>query len=334
MVSIVVPVKDRVLLLQETLYSVRNQTYPNWELLLVDDGSNHSTLTILHQWASKDRRIRLICRNGTPHGANRCRNIGLRASNREYLIFLDSDDCLEASCLENRVGYMVNNPDIDFAVFGCHVFRVTPNDSRLYYNCHTGRGDLVRFLAWDNPWGTTCPIWRRRALQRLHWDEALPSLQDWDFHVRALITGLRHKKVPSADWYYRLPAPERPSTSRQIRLPDHLVSHERVLATLWRRLRETGLLQRESKIALAGIHFSLAVSWAASGQRRNATSLWQAALVRNLVTKVEYFEGLAYLRVYLNKFARRAFNLYLNLRWPPTLLHRRSPTRYRASSLI
>ena len=166
----------------------------------VDDGSNGSTLAFLQEWASKDKRIRLICRDGTPSGANRCRNLGLQASSGEYVIFLDSDDCLAPTCLAHRVCYMLNNPHVDFGVFGCHLFRVTPNDLPLYYNCHSGRSDLVRFLLWDNPWGTTCPMWRRRSLQRLRWDETLPSLQDWDFHVRALISSLRHEKIPTADW--------------------------------------------------------------------------------------------------------------------------------------
>ena len=200
LVSIVTPVKDRLSPLRDTLFSVRNQTYWNWELLVVDDGSNGSTLAFLQEWASEDKRIRLICRDGSPSGANRCRNLGLKAANGEYVIFLDSDDCLAPTCLAHRVCYMLNNPHVDFGVFGCHLFRVTPNDLPLYYNCHSGRSDLVRFLLWDNPWGTTCPMWRRRSLQRLCWDEALPSLQDWDFHVRALISGLRYEKVPAADW--------------------------------------------------------------------------------------------------------------------------------------
>jgi hypothetical protein len=332
-VSIIVPVKNRVLLLLDTLLSVRNQTYRNWELLIVDDGSNDSTLTNLQEWASKDERIRLLCRDGTPSGANRCRNLGLRASNGEYVIFLDSDDCLAPTCLAHRVCYMLNNPHVDFAVFGCHLFRVTPNDLPLYYNCHSGRSDLVRFLLWDNPWGTTCPMWRRRSLQRLCWDETLPSLQDWDFHVRALISGLRYEKVPTADWYYRLPAPDRPSTSRQIGSPEHLASYERLLGTLCQTLREIGLLEGEPRIALAGAHFTVAVSWSVRGHNRNAKGVWRAALLRKLITAVQYLEGVAYLTVYPNRSVRRVVNAYLNLRWPPTLQHRWSSTFRRASNL-
>jgi glycosyltransferase involved in cell wall biosynthesis len=332
-ISIIVPVKDRALLLPDTLHSVRSQTYPHWELVIVDDGSNDSTLALLQDWASKDRRIRLIRREGTPSGTNRCRNLGFKASLGDYLIFLDSDDCLAPTCLANRVPYMVNNPHIDFGVFGCHLFRVTPNDLPLYYNCHSGRSDLVRFLAEDNPWGTTCPIWRRRALERLYWDETLPSFQDWDFHIRALIAGLRHKKVPIADWYYRLASPEQPSISRQVGLPEHLAPRERLLSTLWRTLRDGGLLERESETALAGIHFNLAISWSAFGQYHNATNLWRTTLVRKLVTELQYLEGLAYLKGYPHKFVRRALKLYLNLRWPSTLQHKRSSTRYRARSL-
>jgi glycosyltransferase involved in cell wall biosynthesis len=332
-VSIIVPVKDRALLLPDTLHSVRSQTHPHWELIIVDDGSSDSTLALLQHWALQDRRIHLLRREGSPSGANRCRNLGVKASTGEYIIFLDSDDCLAPVCLADRVSYMLDNPHIDFGVFGCHLFRVTPDDSPLYYNVHSGRSDLVRFLAWDNPWGTSCPIWRRSALQGLCWDESLPSVQDWDFHIRALISGLRYEKVPIADWYYRLSAPDRPSTSRQIGSPQHLVPYERLLCKVWRELRERGLLAGEPRTALAGAHFTLAACWSLRGYYRNSRRVWRAALRRKLVTRIQHVEGSAYLSVYPNRFMRRAVRLYLSLRWPSTLQHRRSPTRFRASSL-
>ena len=190
---------------------------------------------------------------------------------------------------------MLENPQIDFGVFGCHLFRLTPNDCPLYYNVYSGRNDLVRFLAWDNPWGTTCPIWRRSALQRLFWDESLPSVQDWDFHVRALISRLRYEKVPVADWCYRLPSPDRLSTSREIGSPEHLVSYERLLCKLWRTLREMGFLVGEPRIAFAGAHFSLAACWSLRGHYRESMRVWRAALRRKLVTGVQHLEGSAYL---------------------------------------
>ena len=333
LVSIIVPTKNRLPLLTEAMHSIRDQTCPNWELIIVDDGSSDSTRDCVRVWTLEDRRIRLVCRSNAPSGANHCRNLGVSASSGEYVMFLDSDDRLASTCVENRLAYMHAHPDLDFAVFGCRLFHTVPGDTPLYYNCHTGENDLARFLQWDNPWGTTCPIWQRATLHSLLWDEALPSLQDWDFHLRAVIKGLRYEKVPDADWFYRVPADHRPSTSRKLFSREHMPAHERLLDKLHGLLRERDLLRSETALPLAGVHFCLAVSCAAKGQIEAAMLFWRSCRDRGLISSCQHEEGKLYLRVFPRPLARRAVNLYLAIRWPSSLRQKRSATRFKTRSL-
>src|SRR5438105_6924545 len=187
-ISIIIPTKDRAALLQQTLDSVRAQTYPEWEALVIDDHSRDDTAHVVQKFA--DPRIRLL-QLTDKSGAPAARNLGVAEARREFVIFLDSDDLLAPHCIQQRVEVMAEHPNLDFAVFPCRLFRQTPGDVELLWNCKTDEDDLDRFLKMDVPWQTTSPIWRREALAKIGaWDECVISGQDWEFHIRSIVAGV------------------------------------------------------------------------------------------------------------------------------------------------
>lgn len=207
-VSIVIPTFNRDKLLQETIQSVQKQTFENWEIIVVDDGSNDKTEGTMMHFSKSDSRIRYVQRNSSQKGASVCRNEGTELSRGDYVIYLDSDDLLSPTTLEYRLKAMEHYPDLDFGVFQAILFRDQPGDTRLLWNIDSEENDIDRFLALDIPWQTTSPIWRRKALLRLGpWNGSLPSWQDWEYHLRALIEGLKYKKFPIPDFFWRISAP-------------------------------------------------------------------------------------------------------------------------------
>src|SRR5579862_5510174 len=110
-VSIITPTKNRLTLLRETIHSVQQQTSPDWEHIIVDDGSTDGTDEFVLGLAETDSRVRYIPRPGG-EGANVCRNLGLRSSRGEFVVFLDSDDLLAPECLEVRVQATRRNLDV------------------------------------------------------------------------------------------------------------------------------------------------------------------------------------------------------------------------------
>jgi glycosyltransferase involved in cell wall biosynthesis len=207
-VSVVIPTKNRRELLRETLASVMTQSYPNWEAIVVDDGSNDGTEELVKATAFADQRVRFVRRERKPPGAPTCRNIGLSLASGDYVIYLDSDDLLGTSCLERRIEIMKLNPKVDFAVFQSRVFRSVPGDTHFFWNMFTAENDVDRFLRTDVPWQTAGSIWLKKSLLRLGpWDERALSWQDWEFHIRAIISGLNYIRVPEADSFWRAVAP-------------------------------------------------------------------------------------------------------------------------------
>lgn len=111
LVSIIVPVYNAEKFLKETIQTVLDQTYPNWELLLVDDCSNDDSVNIIKEYATKDDRIQLL-KNEKNSGAALTRNHGIKEAKGTYLCFLDADDLWEKEKLEKQLKFMKEN---DFA---------------------------------------------------------------------------------------------------------------------------------------------------------------------------------------------------------------------------
>lgn len=107
LVSIIVPVYNVEKLIKETMDSVLAQTYPHWELLLVEDGSKDNSAGIIMDYMAEkgDERIRLI-RQPSNQGAARARNRGLEEARGRYISYLDADDLWEPEKLEKQIGFM------------------------------------------------------------------------------------------------------------------------------------------------------------------------------------------------------------------------------------
>lgn len=195
-ISVIIPLFNRSSLIPETLDSVRSQSYPHWEVIVVDDGSTDNSIEVVQQFARHDKRIRVFSRQREPKGAPTCRNIGVERACGEYVIFLDSDDLLAPYCLQRRLAFMQAHPQLDFAVFLMMDFKKQLGDCRTLWNVFNDENDLERFLGKGMTWQTTGPIWRKSALVKVgNWEEEAVSWQDWEFHVRALAKGLTYEKV-------------------------------------------------------------------------------------------------------------------------------------------
>lgn len=108
LVSIIIPSYNSELFISETITSVLNQTYKNFELIIVDDNSIDDSLNIIKKFAKNDDRIKLVCLKLNSGVAN-ARNIGLENSSGDYIAFLDSDDKWYSNKLEEQLNFMILN---------------------------------------------------------------------------------------------------------------------------------------------------------------------------------------------------------------------------------
>lgn len=330
-VSVIIPTLNRRDLIGHTLRSIHAQTFMNWEVIVIDDGSIDRTDEVVAEWSEKDDRIRYVKRQDIQllsKGAPACRNIGTQLASGQYVIYVDSDDILARNALAQRVEVMDHNPGLDFAVFPCLIFRDDPGDIRMLLNPYKDTNDLDRFLALDPPWQTMSPIWRKSSIQAIGlWDELLLSWQDEDLHMRALICGLKYQHFPGPDCFWRVFQTD--NIGSRANQPDYLINHTYLLEKIGTLLVENNLMTSERKDRLASLYFRLLDCLVRiDGYTNQAKAVWQTCYAHQLIEKEIYQSGLFYIRVmhrlrnikFLKKIFGRTLKEYFKMTWRSPLL--------------
>lgn len=189
MVSVIVPAYNCVNSLAYCVHSIQQQTFSDWELILVDDGSTDGSNKLCDKFAAEDNRIRVIHKpNG---GVSSARNVGIDAATGEHITFCDSDDYLEPDYLENLVQAAESNPDCGHiwccfqTVTGYQKENAAPNyiseESVLYYT-------LKDYMTLHEMWLDTGPwnkLYTAKIIKEsgLHFTEALSLGEDWLFNL-------------------------------------------------------------------------------------------------------------------------------------------------------
>lgn len=127
LVSIIMPTYNSENTIEDSINSVINQTYTNWELLITDDCSTDATLTIIKRFSKSDDRIKLLCLQSNS-GAGVARNNSIAHSAGRFIAFLDSDDMWHREKLEKQVHFMLEH---NYGLTYTHYVKIDANKSFL-----------------------------------------------------------------------------------------------------------------------------------------------------------------------------------------------------------
>lgn len=119
-ISVVIPVFNVEKYLEQCIDSVLNQTYSNYEILLINDCSTDNSLAICQKYERMDNRIKVI-NKAKNEGLSAARNTGVEMATGEYIYFLDSDDYIHKNLFKYVIGYMENN-NLDLCYFSGEVY--------------------------------------------------------------------------------------------------------------------------------------------------------------------------------------------------------------------
>lgn len=180
MVSIVLPTYNRENSVCSSIESVLRQTYQNFELIIVDDGSSDNSKELISKYAEKDNRIKYFYQDnaGYPSAINR----GLIECTGEYIAFEDSDDIWDDTKLEKQLS-AINNTNADFSF--CQM--EYPKLSLIFPNSETKdkNGNIFERLLAANMIGGPTLIFKKACMDAIGgFDISLPTFQDYDFVLR------------------------------------------------------------------------------------------------------------------------------------------------------
>ena len=207
-VSIIIPHFNRIQLLKQTIDSVNQQTYKNWEIIIVDDGSDDQEFAKIKEFEN-GQNIKVVQRSKGIKGPSSCRNLGVKIASGYYLLFLDSDDLLMPFCLQQRVECMEADDKLQLGIFKIEEFDSMAGDRNIIFNKLVPRSEWSGlFLRNENPWQTMAPIWKKDFFERVGgFDEDLLFMEDPELHLRAINYPNAEMKTfydHPADCYYRI----------------------------------------------------------------------------------------------------------------------------------
>ncbi len=209
MVSIIIPTYNRAHLLIETLTSIINQTYQNWECLIVDDASTDNSFEVIQEFAIKDKRFQYFTKpKELKKGPSSCRNYAFQFAKGTFIQFFDSDDIMHPEHLQEKINIIEDN---DFVVCKLKEFQSLFTKELFNYddaeNIEYEKDVFQAFATGAFPMMMVAPMWKKEYLENfMPIREDLHILEDHELHARALFKHPKYEIINKSLIFYRVGA--------------------------------------------------------------------------------------------------------------------------------
>lgn len=200
-ISVIIPAYNSEATIAETIKSVQLQTYSNWEIIVIDDGSNDGTVSLVNNLAEQDNRIRIITQKNQQVCA--ARNNGIKNARYDRLLFLDSDDWIAPHYFEKITSVLTANPNIDGV--HCGWTRVRPDGKTGREKFGDTSSDLFGALAIHCPFSIHACVIRKSMVELAgSFDTSLLICEEWDLWQKIARIGARFEAVKEVMAFYRM----------------------------------------------------------------------------------------------------------------------------------
>lgn len=218
LISVIIPAFNRASIIGETLDSVLDQSYSNWECIIVDDGSTDNTREVVENYSAGDKRFRYFPRPPErKKGASPCRNYGLEMAKGDYIQFLDSDDLLEKNKFEEQLKVLSAFSNLSIVTCKWGSFSSSSNvrvktKYRSYWDFKPGVNLLYNFGKYNEYFPPLVYLVSRELIEKSgKWDETIPKNpnDDGEYFTRILMHSEQVIFCERASVYYRAGNTER-----------------------------------------------------------------------------------------------------------------------------
>lgn len=204
LISVIMPAYNAERYIEQAINSVVDQIYPNWELIVIDDGSTDSTALIVKKIATAETRIQYFYQQNGKQG--KARNKGIKESKGELLAFLDADDWWEKDRLEIEVPLLIENNELSLVFSQGYKFAENKiSDFDIIVKPLWDKDDLPLFIE-KNRIPIQSVLVKKAVLDKLgNFDEeqALQNAEDYELWLRMLFEGFRFMSIENRLFYYR-----------------------------------------------------------------------------------------------------------------------------------
>jgi glycosyltransferase involved in cell wall biosynthesis len=195
-VSIIVPCYNYGKFLGECLKSVQSQTFPQWECIIIDNGSTDNTKEVAHAFTNSDHRFKYIY--SEQKGVSFARNLAVRSSVGSYILPLDADDKIAPSYIEKAVKILDNNPSVKVVYCDAELFGAS--SGKWILPPYSFKDILMENLIFCTA------LYRKTDFDQAggYNENMREGFEDWDFWISMLKSGGEVHKIPEILFYYRI----------------------------------------------------------------------------------------------------------------------------------
>lgn|SRR5690554_156036 len=212
--SIIIPVYNSSVYLNNCIDSIVKQSYNDFELILIDDGSTDNSLSLCLNWQQKDDRIQVHRQENKGQGS--ARNVGLSRAKGKYILFIDSDDAISEDTLELNYRILISEPNIDclqfpiYMKYGTQDAYLKKEEEQLY---EASKSNIKNLLLVDNviSWIVCDKIFKKESIDRMFFREDI-KYED-NYFMMQYIQGLNNFYISEKGIYYYYYREESTTTS-------------------------------------------------------------------------------------------------------------------------
>jgi len=205
-VTIVMATYNRAHFIIETLQSIQNQTFTDWECLIVDDGGTDNTKEVIDPILEADNRFKYFKRSENyKKGLPGCRNYGIDVAKGDFIIFFDDDDVVHPENLKMCLEILKKN-EVDF----CHYQKLSfegkkPLIKKSIINTQQDltKADIEKVITQEIGLASCTVMWKKLCFKEIRFNESLLYAEEWEFYSRLITENFKGKIIDAVLYYNR-----------------------------------------------------------------------------------------------------------------------------------
>jgi len=199
-ISVIMPVYNTEKYLSEAIESILNQSYRDFEFIIVDDFSSDWSFELLEKYEKKDDRIRLY-RNEKNSKLVYTLNRAISLSKWKYIVRMDSDDIIDLTRIEKQYNYMLGNPDID--ILSSNLYFINKEWKQIWKRVYNT--NIEEIILNESPICHACSVIKKKLFDEFWWyDERFNLAEDYDLWLRFYSKWFKFSIYNDYLYYYRI----------------------------------------------------------------------------------------------------------------------------------
>ncbi len=239
----------------ETLQSIQNQNFTDWECLIIDDGGTDNTLDIIQPILENDKRFQYFIRTDKhKKGLPGCRNYGLDLAKGNYVIFFDDDDIVHPQNLTVSTSHIEKN-NVDFCHYAKSPFTTIYPDFIYHTDAYVreiGINDIKDIIIQKIGFASCTVLWKKDCFNNNHFNESLHYAEEWECYCRLMTNNLRGIMIDTI-LYFNRKHPNSNTGEFYANDPLRRKSYVEAVLLVVKNLKQKGLLTYSLKRYFIGI---------------------------------------------------------------------------------